>query len=89
MTMIDNTAKQRYELAVGEHIVFADYRKADGVTDILYVEAPVALRGSGAAGQLMEEIAQQAKADGTKLHPICGYAVSWLKRHSEYEGLVI
>ena len=47
----DNTAASQYELDIDGETVFARYRKAAGVLTILWVEAPPALRGSGAASR--------------------------------------
>lgn len=79
----DNQQKSRYEYQVGDAIVFANYRRKDGTLYIDYVEAPPELRGSGAAGKLMEYVVSQAKQDELKIIPICGYAASWLKRHPQ------
>jgi predicted GNAT family acetyltransferase len=86
-TLTDNTARQRFEMNVENETVFADYRHDDGILSILYVEAPPALRGKGAAGQLMQGIMDKAKADGVKVRPICGYAASWIERHKEFHDM--
>jgi len=88
----DNRDGQRFEQdfagADGDsHGVFADYA-AQGTTRILlHVEADPALRGTGAAGQFMQSLAEHARAEGLKLAPRCGYAVAWLKRHPEFDDL--
>jgi predicted GNAT family acetyltransferase len=84
----NNTAKSRFEYHVGDAVVFANYRRKENVIFIDYVEAPVELRGSGAAGKLMGYIVKTAQQNGFKLHPICGYAASWLRRHPEYQDLM-
>ncbi len=86
--MTDNTAQRRYELVEQGHTAYADYAINGDVVSIKYVYAPPELRGQGTAGRLMEEIAQTAKAQNLKLFPICGYAVSWLRRHEEYKVLL-
>ena len=86
--MKDNQALKRYELQVDGYIAYANYRLDKGVINIDYVFAPPELRGSGAAGKLMAEIVKMAQERGVKIHPICGYAVAWLKKHDEFEGLV-
>ena len=85
----DNRARQRFELAEDGHVVFADYHRQPGRLVITYVEAPQALRGMGAAGRLMQAVAEQARAEGVKVLPICGYAKAWLQRHKEYADLVV
>jgi uncharacterized protein len=84
----DNADAQRYELAVDDHIVFADYSLSGDTLRIHYVEAPPELRGTGAAGRLMDGVAQIAKDNGWRIVPICGYAAAWLRRHKEYHSLL-
>lgn len=81
--LYDNSADSRYELSVGAHTVFARYERRDGVLVILWVEAPPALRGTGAAGELMRLIAREARVRGWRLQPVCGYAAAWLRRNPE------
>jgi predicted GNAT family acetyltransferase len=83
----NNAARHRYEYAVGAETAFANYRVENGVLYIDYVEAPVALRGTGAAGALMQQVMDKARQDGRKVVPICGYAASWIRRHPEYDDL--
>jgi len=85
--------EQRFEQgftdAEGEtRTVFADYAVQGETRVILHVEADPALRGSGAAGQFMQALAEHARAEHLKLAPRCSYAVSWLKRHREFDDIV-
>jgi predicted GNAT family acetyltransferase len=77
----DNKSAQRYEYTVNGDTAFANYRLDDDTLVILYVESPPALRGTGAAGVLMQGIVDDAKAQNLKITPICGYAASWLRKH--------
>ena len=81
MPVIDNSDAKRFELAVGDETAFADYRVADDNLYIDYVESPVPLRGTGAAGNLMEGIMTIAAQKGYAVVPICGYAAAWMRRH--------
>jgi hypothetical protein len=83
----DNRDACRFELEESGHTAFADYRRLVGRLVIDHVEAPPALRGSGAAGRLMEGIAAHASAAHLKITPVCAYAVAWLKRHPQYADL--
>ena len=78
----------RFEMEEAGQTVFADYRRAPGKLIIDHVEAPVALRGTGAAGRLMERLVQEARAKGDRIVPLCGYAAAWLDRHAEYRDIV-
>lgn len=84
----DNVQRSRFELDVGGQTVFATYRRQGPVLAITYVEAPVPLRGTGAADRLMHGIAAKARAEGQKLAPLCGYASAWLRRKKEYRDLL-
>src|SRR5579862_2500181 len=84
----DNVAAHRLEMEQGGQVVFADYRRLDGRLVIDHVEAPMALRGTGAAGRFMEALVADARAAGVKIVPRCGYAAAWLQRRPEYRDLV-
>jgi predicted GNAT family acetyltransferase len=81
----DNAEEGRFELDVGGQIVFADYARQGSVLVIYHVEAPRALRGTGAAGRLMEGIVGKARSEGLKVAPICGYASAWIRRHKHQD----
>lgn len=78
-----NDTENRYEKNVDGHIVYANIRKLDGVLYIDYVYAPSELRGKGAAGDFMRDLMAVVKDEKLKAKPICGYAVSWLRRHED------
>jgi predicted GNAT family acetyltransferase len=82
-TFNDNAAKNRYELNVGGTVAFANYRKDGKTLFIDRVEAPPELRGTGAAGRLMQNISDTAKKDGMSITPICGYAAAWIAKNTK------
>ncbi len=84
----DNPAACRFELAEAGQVVFADYRREAGRLIIPHVEAPVALRGTGAAGRLMEGVLAVARRDGLSVVPLCGYAAAYIRRHRRHHDLL-
>ena len=84
----DNTAASRFELAEPGGVSFAEYRREDGRLVIRHVEAPPVLRGTGAAGRLMEGVLATARAEGRKVVPLCGYAAAYIRRHREHHDLL-
>jgi predicted GNAT family acetyltransferase len=82
-----NSAAGRFEQDEGGQIVFADYRRGEGRLILDHVEAPIALRGTGAAGRLMENIAAYAREQGLTIIPLCSYAAHWLRTRPEQSGL--
>jgi len=81
--MIDNTELHRFELMENGLTVFAEYRRHDDRYVLTHVEADQALKGTGAAGRLMQQIIAHARENNLTLVPRCGYAVAWFKRHPE------
>lgn len=84
----DNIAASRYELDVAGQIVFANYRRSADVLAILWVEAPPPLRGTGAAGRLMSLLGEEARRQGWRIAPVCGYAAAWLRGSKQYRDLI-
>jgi predicted GNAT family acetyltransferase len=84
----DNAARGRYELEIDGQVVFANYRRNGSTLVIPHVEAPIPLRGTGAAGKLLQGVMEIARAEGLKIMPLCGYASAWMRRHKEHRDLL-
>jgi predicted GNAT family acetyltransferase len=84
----DNTEDHRFEWTEQGLVSFSDYYERNGAYVLPHVEAPVALRGSGAAGRLMQATADHARAQGLKLVPTCSYAVLWFRRHPDQQDVL-
>jgi uncharacterized protein len=80
----DDPHAQRYQQGFEGGEVFADYAVRGDARVILHVEADPELRGTGAAGRFMQNMAEHARKEGLTLQPRCAYAVAWLKRHPEF-----
>jgi uncharacterized protein len=87
-TIRDNPERSRFELDEAGQIVFANYRRQGSTLIIPYVEAPPALRGTGASGRLMQGVMELARAEGLRVVPLCGFASTWIRRHKEYRDLL-
>jgi uncharacterized protein len=68
--------------------VFTRYARHGSVLVILYVEAPPALRGTGAASQLMAGVMEIARTERLKFRPLRSYVSVWLRRYREYHDLL-
>jgi predicted GNAT family acetyltransferase len=78
----NDTDRQRYEREEEGLTSWADYRLQGARLYIDHVESPPPLRGTGASGRLMAAVADDARARGLKITPICGYAAHWLRRNA-------
>jgi predicted GNAT family acetyltransferase len=84
----DNADENRFELKTDGGMAWADYSRRNGRLIIPHVEADISLRGSGAAGRLMEQVALAARAEGSKITPLCSYAAAWMRRNSQFADLL-
>lgn len=87
-TVRDNVERRRFELERNGHMAFATYERRGSDLVIRHVEAAVPLRGTGAASELMQGVAEIARSEGRKITPLCGYAWAWIRRHKEYSDLL-
>lgn len=87
-SVVDNAQLGRFELTEQGLTAFADYMLRDGKLVVPHVEAPVALRGTGTAGRLMQGMLDIIRERGLKIVPLCPYAAVWIRRHPEYGDLV-
>lgn len=86
--VVDNRARHRFELVENGALAYAEYDLKDGVMVVPHVVADPALRGSGAAGRLMEGVLAAIRARGLKIDPVCPYAEAYLRRHPEHADLL-
>jgi hypothetical protein len=61
----------------------------DSRMDIDHVYVDESLRGQGIASHLMELAYREIKSRGKKIVAKCPYAISWFKKHEEYQDIVI
>ncbi len=78
---------RRFVLQENGGEAFADYRADGGRMIVPHVEAAHSLRGTGAAGRLMEGVVDAARQRGLKIVPLCPYADAWMRRHPETADL--
>jgi len=85
--VIDNSDRQRFELVEQGQTAFADYRTEAGRIILSHVEAPIGLRGTGAASRLMEGVLSIIRERGLKVAPVCDYAEAYMSLHPEFADL--
>lgn len=85
----NNREEGRFEYHIGDEMAYAAYRLEGSVLSINYVEAPSALRGTGAAGNLMQKVMETARDEGYTVVPVCSYAAAWIRRNGEFQDLLV
>ena len=88
LTVRDNPADSRYEMAVEGGTAIASYRADDKVVTIFHTEVPPALRGRGLGDQLVRGSLDRVRESGRKVVPRCGFVALYIRRHPEYQDLL-
>lgn len=65
-----------------------DYTLSEGVMAITHTQVPAALEGRGIAADLTRAALDTARHEGWQVDPVCTYAQSFIRRHSEYQDLL-
>jgi predicted GNAT family acetyltransferase len=84
-----DAAVGRFTTRVDGHEARVDYRLLDGVMVIEHTVVPSAIAGGGVASRLTRAAFEHARDEGWKVRPACAYAVEWIKRHPQYQQLLV
>ena len=87
MSVVDNPARSRFELALEGGTAFATYRRAGDVLIIPHTEVPPQLEGHGYGSALVKGVLELARAQGLKVRPACPFVTDYMRRHPEYEDV--
>ena len=83
-----NHAQSRFELNVEGQVAFANYRLADDVLAITYVEVPRSLRQRGIGSRLMVGVLETARMQGLKVRPLCSFARFAVAQHPDFRDVI-
>jgi uncharacterized protein len=88
VSIVHNTAQQRFELDVEGETVFTEYRLSPGVMTFFHTLTPRALRGRGLAGKVVQAALEFARLERLKVIPLCWYVNEHIKAHPEFRELL-
>lgn len=90
LTVVDNPAKQRFELAIeGSRAVAAAYYQMKGDRVVLtHTIVPDEASGQGVGSKLAHGVFDEIRASGRKAILICPFMTSFYERHPEYVDVV-
>lgn len=83
-TIVHLSAEKRFETKSEELTAYVQYQIIDGKLDIIHTVVPHPIEGRGIASALVRFAYDFALENGLKPFATCSYAVTWLKRHSDY-----
>jgi len=86
--VVDDKARQRFELEVEGHLAMSFYKMDGNVITFINTEVPPELNGKGVGARLVQGALDQVRAAGLKLIPQCPFVKAWIAKHPEYRDLV-
>lgn len=89
LQVIHNESEKRYEIDVGGDLAVVDYQQHEGVRVFTHTGVPQALEGQGIGSKLVKHVLEDAQGKGEKVIPLCPFIAAYIKRHPEYEPLVL
>ena len=89
LTVTNNTEAQRFEAQLGAEQAVAEYHLKNNVIIFTHTEVPEAMEGKGVAGKLIKTALDTAQAEHYQVVPLCPFVAAYIKRHHEYQGLVM
>jgi predicted GNAT family acetyltransferase len=85
-----NDELHRYELRLdGQVVAFAEFRVRPSYLVFTHTETDPFFEGRGFASALARGLLDDVRARGEKLKSVCPFISAYLKRHPEYEDLVV
>ena len=87
--MRDNPDLHRYETEIDGHVAYVVYRRAPGVITFVHTEVPKELGGRGVGSALARQVLEAARADGLKVVAMCPFISAWMKKHPEFNDLLV
>jgi predicted GNAT family acetyltransferase len=89
MTVTDRPAELRYEIEVaGEVAGFINYRRDDGVIEMVHTDVEPKWEGQGIGAALVKGALDDVRSRGLKVRPYCPFVAKYIHRHPEYQDLV-
>lgn len=81
-------AAAQFEVSLDDGMGVCQYRREDGLLQIVHTEVPPSAAGRGIAGALVQAVLDWARAEGMKVQPLCDYAASYIRRRPEQQDLL-
>lgn len=85
----DNAAAGRFEAVVDGHLALIRYQLLGKAIMLIHTEVPDELQGQGIGAQMARAALNHARAEGLKVIPRCPYVAGYIKKHPEYQDLVL
>ncbi|MCB1488015.1 MAG: N-acetyltransferase [Bauldia sp.] len=90
MAAIDHDERHHvFHTEVDGHRAYLHYRLAPGIITFVHTGVAPELEGRGVGSALARAGLDHARAAGLKVVPKCPFVAAWLKRHHEYDDILL
>lgn len=89
LTVRDNHAMSRFEMASGDATAFVQYRRSGDHIALTHTEVPEAMSGQGVGSRLVGGVLDALRAEGAKVIPECEFVANFINRHPGYQSLMV
>jgi len=89
LKVVHNTDKNRFEVTVDGRTAVTEYMQPGHKIILSHTEVPVELEGNGIASKLARTALDYARTEKLKVMPLCPYVAAYIRRHPEYQDLVL
>ena len=89
LVLTDNTAESRFELPFEKRLAFIEYELKDDTIALLHTEVDPALEGRGVGTAIIEKVLAEIESRNLKLIPLCPFVVAYVKRHPDWERILV
>ena len=86
--VVDNRARNRFELEVDGETAFAEYRREGPNIVFTHTIVPEALSGRGIGSRLVRAALDAARAEGLKVVPLCPFVKAYIEKLPEEQDLL-
>jgi uncharacterized protein len=86
--IVNNKARERYELAVDGHIAATCYKIEGNIITFIHTEVPPELGGKGIGSKLIRGALDQVRADGLKVVAQCPFVKAFIEKNADYRDLL-
>ncbi|MEO6958701.1 MAG: GNAT family N-acetyltransferase [Burkholderiaceae bacterium] len=84
-----NQEQHRFECIEAGYTCVLDYTLHGKQMTITHTGVPEAVGGRGIAAELTQYTLNAAQANGWTVHPVCSYAIAYIRKHPEYQSLTV
>jgi predicted GNAT family acetyltransferase len=85
--VIDNTAANRFELALEGGVAFIAYHRSGATLYLDHAEVPAALGGRGVGTRLVRDTLELVRSRGERIVPVCSFVREFVRRQPAYAAL--